>query len=61
MNNHRRHALPLEKKRIIGRVKGTFETQAISDDSARDAATNRAIPAEHCVKENKDWVDFNEK
>lgn len=61
MDNQRRHALPLQKKRIIGKVKGTFATQAISDDSARDPKTNAAIPAEHCVKENKDWVDYNEK
>ncbi len=38
-----------------------FATQAISDDTFRDPATNRAVPRDMCVKEAKDWVDFNEK
>lgn len=61
MKRKHRSASSLESKAIVGRVKGTFATQAISDDSARDPKTNQAIPAEHCVKESKDWVDANEK
>lgn len=46
---------------IWGEVKGTYETQAISDTTHRQSQTNIAIPSDMCVKENKDWVDFNEK
>ncbi len=68
MNDKRKHALPVPQKKTVdvadviwGEVKGTYETQAISDTSHRQPHTGIAIPAEHCVKENKDWVDFNEK
>lgn len=46
---------------IWGEVKGTYETQAISDDTYRQPQTNVALPSDMCVKENKDWVDYNEK
>ena len=68
MDNKRKHALPTPPKKtedvadvIWGEVKGTYETQAISDTSHRQSKTGVAIPSETCVKENKDWVDFNEK
>ena len=46
---------------IWGEVKGTYETQAISDATHRQARTNVALPSDFCVKENKDWVDSNHK
>ena len=68
MSNKRKHALPVPQKKtedvadvIWGEVKGTYETQAISDTSHRQPKTGVAIPNDTCVKENKDWVDFNEK
>ncbi|MBR5135080.1 MAG: DUF3787 domain-containing protein [Clostridia bacterium] len=68
MLDKRRHALPVPEKRtddvadvIWGGVKGTFETQAISDDSGRQRGTNAAMPSDTCVKEGKDWVDSNHK
>ena len=68
MDNKRKHALPTPQRKtedvadvIWGEVKGTYETQAISDTSHRQPKTGIAIPSDTCVKENKDWVDFNEK
>ena len=68
MNCKRRTALPVPEKKttddvdvIWGEVKGTYETQAISDTSHRQPKTGIAIPSDTCVKENKDWVDFNKK
>ncbi len=46
---------------IWGKEQAPYATQAISDSTFRDRATGRAIPREDCVKEAKDWVDFNEK
>jgi len=68
MDHNRKHALPIPQKKsddlaevIWGNVKGTFETQAISDKSRVQPQTGVSIPSDTCVKENKDWVDFNEK
>lgn len=68
MYDKRKHALPIPEKKttdvadvIWGDIKGTFETQAISDTSSRQLKTGIAIPSDLCVEENKDWVDFNEK
>ena len=68
MDCKRKHALPTPQKKTVdveeviwGAVKGTYETQAISDTSSRQPKTGVAIPSDACVKENKDWVDFNEK
>ncbi len=68
MYDKRKHALPVPEKKttdvadvIWGDIKGTFETQAISDTSSRQPKTGIAIPSDFCVAENKDWVDFNEK
>jgi len=46
---------------IWGQTHGTFATQAISDRSARCPDNAVALPSDRCVKEAKDWVDFNEK
>ncbi len=46
---------------IWGEVKGTYETQAISDKTFVQPQTGVAIPSDMCVKENKDWVDSNHK
>ena len=68
LDKQRKHALPKPDKKkvdiadvIWGEVKSTYETQAISDTSRRQARTGVALPSDDCVKENKDWVDFNEK
>ncbi len=68
MDNKRKHALPTPQRKtedvadvIWGEVKGTYETQAISDTSHRQPKTGVAIPSDTCVEENKDWVDFNKK
>ena len=42
-------------------IPGTYETQAISDDSRREPETGMAIPDDRCVEEGKNWVDSNEK
>ena len=64
----RKHALPIPQKKttdiadvIRGEVKGTYETQAISDTSRRQPETGIALPSDECVRESKDWVDFNKK
>ena len=46
---------------IWGQDQSPYATQAITDDTFRERATNRAVPCDMCVKEAKDWVDFNEK
>ena len=68
MTDKRKHALPVPGKKSVdvadviwGDVKSTYETQAISDATNRQPNTRVAIPADHCVEESKDWVDFNEK
>lgn len=68
MDNKRKHVLPMPQKKqedavdvVWGGVTGAYETQAISDASHRQSQTRVALPSDACVKENKDWVDFNEK
>ncbi len=68
MHDKRHHSLPLQNKkedklseRIIGNVKGTYETQAINDQSRRDKKTNMAIPSDRCVELNRNWVNENKK
>lgn len=68
MEKKRKHALPIPAKKtedvadvIWGNVKGAYETQAINDKSHVQPHTGVAMPSDACVKENKDWVDFNEK
>ena len=68
MYDKRKHALPVPSKKtedvadvIRGDINGAFETQAISDVSAREAHTRVAIPSDICVQDSKDWVDFNQK
>ena len=46
---------------IWGAVKGTYETQAISDATYREPQTNVAVPSDVCVEEGKEWVDDNHK
>ncbi len=56
---------PWEKEEIPdviwGGIYGTYETQAISDDTFEQENTNVAIPCDRCVEESKIWVDFNKK
>ena len=68
MTDKRKHSLPLPQKKttdvadvIWGEVKGTYETQAISDTSHRQPKTGIALPSDACVEENRDWVNYNEK
>ncbi len=68
MTDKHRHALPVPQKKttddadvIWGEIKGTYETQAISDKTFTQPKTGIAIPSDLCVEENKDWVDFNKK
>lgn len=68
MLDKRRRSLPVPDKKsddvadvIWGSVKGTYETQAISDKSGVQRSTGVAIPSDECVKEGKDWVDSNHK
>lgn len=48
-------------KRMIGRIHGTYATQAISSPDKRDAKTNAAIPSDDNVEAGKAWVDENKK
>lgn len=68
MTDKRKHALPTPEKKTVdvadviwGEVKGTYETQAISDKSRVQPHTGVALPGDECVKESKDWVDSNHK
>lgn len=68
MSDKRKHALPVPEKKttdvadvIWGEVKGTYETQAISDTTHRQPETGVAVPSDDCVEENRDWVNFNKK
>ncbi len=63
-----RHSLPTPQKKTVdvadviwGEIKGTYETQGVNDKTFTQPKTGIAIPSDTCVKENKDWVDFNEK
>ena len=46
---------------IWGGIHGTYETQAISDDTFLQDQTGVAIPRDACVEDSKMWVDFNQK
>lgn len=68
MLDKRKRSLPVPNKKsddvadvIWGSVKGTYETQAISDKSDVQSDTGVALPCDECVQEGKDWVDHNHK
>ncbi|HCA30222.1 MAG TPA: hypothetical protein DEP23_11975 [Ruminococcaceae bacterium] len=46
---------------VIGKIHGTFATQAVTDTTDRFEETNVARPSDENVKEGREWVNYNKK